>query len=71
MAEAISSGLDKIQDKLGNVSEGKKLSDLRHVTKDVHDPNHRLTTDYGVRQHNTSKPQPIGLALDFTLTCNS
>lgn len=34
-------------------SEGKKVNDLASNTKDYHDKNNRITTDWGVKQSNT------------------
>ena len=53
MAQALSSGLGKLQENLNGSLEGKKVADMAKVTKDYHDPNAKLTTDYGVKQTNT------------------
>lgn len=60
----ISSGLEKLQKTLDGTVEGVKLADLRRDTKDYHDPNNRLTTDYGVKQANTGK-LPIQIHHEF------
>lgn len=47
---------------LGNITEkakemtgvqNKKVAQLAADTKDVHDPSHRITSDYGVKQNDT------------------
>jgi len=50
---AVSSGLEKLQEKLDGSLEGQKLANLASDTKDYHDPKNRITTDYGVKQTNT------------------
>lgn len=52
-AQSLSAGLEKLQQTVNGGAEGAKVQDLARDTKDVHDPNARLTTDYGVRQSNT------------------
>ena len=49
----ISTGLEKLQQTLDGSLEGKKVAQLANVTKNVHDENARMTTDYGVKQGNT------------------
>ncbi|KAF2862012.1 catalase-domain-containing protein [Piedraia hortae CBS 480.64] len=48
----ISSGVEKIQMALHG-SEGSKLNDLAKDTKDVKNPEAKITTDFGVKQSNT------------------
>lgn len=50
---AISSGLEKLQETLDGSLEGRKLATIAKDTKDYHDPNNVITTDYGVKQWNT------------------
>lgn len=54
----VSSGLEKLQERLDGSIEGSKLSDLRKDLKDYHDPQNRITTDYGVKQSNTGTSMP-------------
>ncbi|OCL07639.1 catalase-domain-containing protein [Glonium stellatum] len=51
-SQILSSGLDKAQQAMGG-EKGAKLNQLASVTKDVHDKNARITSDYGVKQSNT------------------
>lgn len=50
---AISSGLEKLQQTLDGSIEGRKAADLAKDTRDYHDKNSVITTDYGVKQWNT------------------
>ncbi|KAI7168369.1 CAT2 catalase [Hortaea werneckii] len=50
---AISAGAEKLQMHLKGSLEGNKMADMAHDMKDVHDPKNRITTDFGVTQHNT------------------
>ncbi|KAI7458769.1 Catalase-1 [Hortaea werneckii] len=50
---AISAGAEKLQKHLDGSLGGKKMADMAHNMKDVHDPKNRITTDFGVTQHNT------------------
>lgn len=52
-SQAISTGLEKVQQTLDGSLEGQKLADLRRDMKDYHDPKNVITTDYGVKQWNT------------------
>lgn len=52
---AISSGLEKLQETLDGSLEGLKLANLAKDTKDYHDKNNRIATDYGVKQANTGE----------------
>nr|AAG53519.1 CAT2 catalase [Fulvia fulva] len=53
--EKISSGLGKLQDQLNGAAEGQKVAHVKNdpLYKDYHEPSNRITTDYGVKQHNT------------------
>jgi catalase len=53
MTSAIASGIGKAQEALQNHEHGAKVAQLAAVTKDVHDPNWRITSDFGVKQANT------------------
>lgn len=37
----------------GSSTENKKIQSIQHNISDYHDPNNRITTDYGVKQTNT------------------
>lgn len=50
---AISSGLERLQETLDGTLEGRKLATIAKDTKNYHDPNNVITTDYGVKQWNT------------------
>ena len=54
-SKAISSGLEKLQQTLDGSPEGIKTRDLAKTTKNVHDENAVIATDYGVKQSNTGK----------------
>ncbi|KZF22125.1 catalase [Xylona heveae TC161] len=53
MTSIISSGLEKVQHTMSSATEGAKIADLKKDTIDVHDPNNRITTDFGVKSSNT------------------
>lgn len=53
MASKISSGLEKLQQQFDGSLEGQKVADLARDTVDYHDPQNRITTDFGVKQNNT------------------
>jgi catalase len=53
MASTIANSIGKAQSALQNHEHGAKVGQLAAVTKDVHDPSHRITSDYGVKQNNT------------------
>ena len=50
---AISTGLEKLQETLDGSPEGRKVADMAKDTKNYHDPQNRITTDYGVKLTNT------------------
>ncbi len=49
----LSTGVEKLQETLNGSTEGRKMADMAKDMKNYHDPNARLTTDYGVKQTNT------------------
>ncbi|RMX81796.1 hypothetical protein D0869_06538 [Hortaea werneckii] len=49
----MTAGAEKLQMHLKGSLEGNKMADMAHDMKDVHDPKNRITTDFGVTQHNT------------------
>lgn len=51
MASTISNGLQKVMDSAA--SQNSKLTDLSNETKDSHDPNVKLTTDWGSKVSDT------------------
>ena len=52
---ALANGLGKASTAVTDTVEGGKQADLARNTKQVDDPNNRITTDYGVKQWNTGK----------------
>lgn len=52
-SSAISTGVEKLQETLNGSQEGVKLASMAKDMKNVHDPQNRITTDYGVKQTNT------------------
>ncbi|KAF2211764.1 hypothetical protein CERZMDRAFT_68474 [Cercospora zeae-maydis SCOH1-5] len=50
--QTVTAGLEKLQQTVNGASNAK-VADLEKNTKNVFDPQNRITTDYGVRQHNT------------------
>ena len=44
---AVSHGLEKLQETLDGSLEGRKLATMTKDIKNYHDPNNRITTDYG------------------------
>jgi catalase len=53
MTSAITNKLGKVQGALQDHEQGTKAAQLAAVTKDVHDPDSRITSDFGVKQSNT------------------
>ncbi|EMC98652.1 hypothetical protein BAUCODRAFT_30922 [Baudoinia panamericana UAMH 10762] len=54
MAQSVlRNGVEKLSEALDGSTQGQKLRDMAKDMKDYHDPNARLTTDYGVKQTNT------------------
>ena len=53
MASDVANAVGKASEALQNHEHGAKVAQLAAVTKDVHDPSYRITTDYGVKQNNT------------------
>jgi catalase len=55
MASQILATASHVADKAKEMTGVKnaKVAQLAAVTKDVHDPSHRITSDYGVKQNNT------------------
>lgn len=53
MAQTLASGLEKLQGTVNGSSENRKVADISKDMRDYHDPNARLTTDFGVKQSNT------------------
>lgn len=51
-SKVLSAGMEKAQVTLGG-EKGAKIRDLERDTKNVHDPNNRITSDWGVKQTNT------------------
>lgn len=51
MASTISNGLQKVMD--STASQNSKLADLSKETKDSHDSNAKLTTDWGSKVSDT------------------
>ena len=49
----LSNGIDKLTENLDGSNENAKTRDMAKDVKDYHDPNARITTDYGVKQSNT------------------
>ncbi|KAF2787870.1 catalase-domain-containing protein [Melanomma pulvis-pyrius CBS 109.77] len=53
-SEILASATEKVKDTMSGQSS-KKTTDLQKNTKDVHDKNWRITSDYGVKQANTDE----------------
>lgn len=53
-SEILASATEKVKDTMSGQSS-KKTTDLQKSTKDVHDKNWRITSDYGVKQANTDE----------------
>lgn len=51
-SKVLSAGMEKAQEAFGG-EKGAKIRDLERDTKNVHDPNNRITSDWGVKQTNT------------------
>jgi catalase len=55
MASTILSSISNTAKGAMSSERSKKVQQLAADTKDVHDKNNRITTDYGVKQTNTGK----------------
>lgn len=68
-ANTISTGLEKLQETLNGSAEGKKVAQIAQSSVNYHDESNRLTTDAGVKVHDTdnwlrvSNEDKIGPAL--------
>lgn len=51
-SQILSSGIGKAQQAMAG-EKGAKVVQLSNVTKDVHNENARITSDFGVKQFNT------------------
>lgn len=52
-SHTLSSGLEMLQQTVNGGAQSAKVQDMARNTRDVHDPNAKLTTDYGVKHSNT------------------